>query len=349
MRNIHHQLRPNTTPKNGGYTSPLATYSNKFQQPKASPQFNRTPTFAIPLSPAIKSTPPEKKPNTTTTTNNDFIAPATPSLLMKLGNGGTSPSSLPTASSSAVDNMPTLPEAILNNNKPEEPKKPIKRRKLDVRESPKVGPKSQLISPRALVPLISPSLKPNGRTALPTIDEEAARTLLTTKSNYENLKEGKAKSLGIDFPITIQSGIENRRSAHKAAEQKRRDTLKQSFDALRSEILDVMVDQDETDMEKDQVRSIKEKDVKQMSKVVLLQHSYEYILKLKTDNRNKDEKMHKMQEELLSLRQKLGLPEVTKEEKEQEEKALQDEKERKEASMKRLKDLQESTLNDDDV
>jgi hypothetical protein len=396
LRNMHNQLRPtvskaspilsSTSASNSsGYTSPLVNFSQdststrmntkKALQQKiamSSPQFNGSPRpFAVPKSSKSMDSPLALKPMTPHTSfvnkspalkssnsNNGFIAPATPSLLMKLGGGGNhnSPTSVPTtspsSSSAAVDNMPILPAAMLPQE--ETSKKPTssKRRRISqqpIFSSPGLHPNDSLLaspagprpqqSPRALKPLISPSLQPNGK-RLSTIEEETARALLTSKSNYENLKDGKAKSLGIDFSTTIQSGIENRRSAHKAAEQKRRDTLKQSFDSLRTEIIDAMIEEEMDDnndtVNRTELRSAKEKDVKQMSKVVLLQHSYEYILRLKNDNRRKDEKQQKMRQELISLRKQLGLPEVTEEEKAEELKENQEEKDRKEARLKRL-------------
>jgi hypothetical protein len=392
LRNMHNQLRPAVSKAspilsstNSGYTSPLVNFTQdtrmntkKALQQKiamSSPQFNSSPrSFAVPKSSKPMDSPLALKPMTPHTSfvnrspalkssnsnsnNNSFIAPATPSLLMRLGGDNrNSPTSVPTtspsSSSAAVDNMPVLPAAMLP---PEETsKKPksesSKRRRISQQSnfsSPGLHPNDSLLaspaglrpqqSPRALKPLISPSLQPNGK-RLSTIEEETARALLTSKSNYENLKEGKAKSLGIDFSTTIQSGIENRRSAHKAAEQKRRDTLKQSFDSLRTEIIDAMIEEEvgeNSTVDRTELRNAKEKDVKQMSKVVLLQHSYEYILRLKNDNRRKDEKQQKMRQELTSLRKQLGLPEVTEEEKAEEAKENQEEKDRKEARLKRL-------------
>ncbi|CAO3624106.1 unnamed protein product [Mucor fragilis] len=304
-------------------------------------------TSFVNKSPAKSTNTSSSSSSSSSSSNNGFIAPATPSLLMKLGGGGnnnsnngmnSSPSSVPTiSSSSAVDNMSVLPAAMLEDTPSSSKAKPesSKRRRISqqsaVFSSPGLSPNdnSSLVSPagprpqqspRALKPLISPSLHPNGK-RLSTIEEETARALLTSKSNYENLKEGKAKSLGIDFNTTIQSGIENRRSAHKAAEQKRRDTLKQSFDSLRTEIIEAMVEEEAEDPgDLEELRNTKEKDVKQMSKVVLLQHSYEYILRLKSDNKRKDEKQVQMRQELMALRKQLGLPEVTEEERAQEEK-----------------------------
>lgn len=320
-------------------------------------------TSFVNKSPAKSTNTSSSSSSSSSSSNNGFIAPATPSLLMKLGGGGnnnsnngmnSSPSSVPTiSSSSAVDNMSVLPAAMLEDTPSSSKAKPesSKRRRISqqsaVFSSPGLSPNdnSSLVSPagprpqqspRALKPLISPSLHPNGK-RLSTIEEETARALLTSKSNYENLKEGKAKSLGIDFNTTIQSGIENRRSAHKAAEQKRRDTLKQSFDSLRTEIIEAMVEEEAEDPgDLEELRNTKEKDVKQMSKVVLLQHSYEYILRLKSDNKRKDEKQVQMRQELMALRKQLGLPEVTEEERAQEEKEKQDEKDRKEARLQRL-------------
>ncbi|KAI8638286.1 hypothetical protein BD408DRAFT_423291 [Parasitella parasitica] len=123
-------------------------------------------------------------------------------------------------------------------------------------------------SPRALKPLISPFLQPDLRNS----------------------------NLIIQTP-----GIENRRSAHKVAEQRRRDTLKQSFDSLRKEIVDIMVQ--DSDKDEVSVREEKEKEVKLMSKVLLLQHSYEYIVRLKSDSRLKDDKISTMQTEIDRLKE----------------------------------------------
>jgi hypothetical protein len=137
----------------------------------------------------------------------------------------------------------------------------------------KLAPSSPITtsSPRSLKPLISPFLQPDLRNS--------------------------------NLISQIQTpGIENRRSAHKVAEQKRRDTLKQSFDSLRKEIIDVLVKDSDKRNEKT-VREEKEKEVKLMSKVLLLQHSYEYIVRLKTDSRLKDDKISNMQKEIDRLKE----------------------------------------------
>lgn len=203
--------------------------------------------------------------------NNDIYlptAPATPASLMNMNHTpNTNPSAANVANTSSfTQKRPSLDTVtLLPPSVIVEHQHIAKKRKL--------APSSHSMytsSPRALKPLISPFLQPDPR--------------------YSN--------------IAIQQqpiGLENRRSAHKVAEQKRRDTLKQSFDSLRKEITDVLI-QDSGKPEKD-VRKEKEKEVKFMSKVLLLQHSYEYIVRLKTDSQMKDVKLTKMQLEIERLRQ----------------------------------------------
>ncbi|KAG1079287.1 hypothetical protein G6F42_023843 [Rhizopus arrhizus] len=107
-------------------------------------------------------------------------------------------------------------------------------------------------SPRALKPLLisptlNPGLKPLPSALLPSSSSshnnrvssvEDAERILATRSNYQNLMEGKGAALGIAFSTQIKSGLEVRRTAHKAAEQKRRDSLKEWFDRLRREVED---------------------------------------------------------------------------------------------------------------
>ncbi|KAI8975435.1 hypothetical protein BDF20DRAFT_878641 [Mycotypha africana] len=513
LRSMHQQIRQSsvssatvadtTTANTSTPTVPTgsgtATNNNKRKSMHNSPRSFTAPSNNKQLA----SSPLALKPRNAMSNKSAAIAPATPSLLMKLGSGGggvantinhaasnslsplaqsaitmpttvTSPMSLPSStptsalpanvmsSSAAVDNMSSLPAAMLSEPPksapllPTNPKIPkqksnattTKRRRISSNtsiskipastatfSSPGLSPNPSHVqfsplgprptgsnvtnmhhSPRTLKPLISPSLQPNGK-RLSTIEEETARALLTTKSNYENLKEGTAKHLGIDFNTTIQSGIENRRSAHKAAEQKRRDTLKQSFDSLRVELIDAFLEDDLTEDVDEQIgigkndedeadefeekkeeeeqgnknegsrlkdnsnnkekkvteidkieatvtivnddgteedgnkedpqpvtkkkkltieeqRLEKEKEVKQMSKVVLLQHSYEYILRLKNDKKRKDEKLKRAVDELRLLRKQLGLPEVTEDEKLERERELKDIRERREARRK---------------
>ncbi|KAF9914578.1 hypothetical protein BX616_008007, partial [Lobosporangium transversale] len=75
-------------------------------------------------------------------------------------------------------------------------------------------------------------------------------------------------ALGLSYNTDLHSGIEMRRTSHKAAEQKRRDSLKHCFDDLRQMIPNI-VD-------------------KAPSKVFLLKKSFDYICSLKLEIAQRD-------------------------------------------------------------
>ncbi|KAJ2058573.1 hypothetical protein GGI17_004943 [Coemansia sp. S146] len=64
-------------------------------------------------------------------------------------------------------------------------------------------------------------------------------TRLATKSNYQNIMEGNSEFLGLKYKTEFKSGLERRRTNHKQAEQKRRDSLKTCFQALKSRLPDL--------------------------------------------------------------------------------------------------------------
>ncbi|KAG0173538.1 hypothetical protein DFQ30_007603 [Apophysomyces sp. BC1015] len=177
-------------------------------------------------------------------------------------------------------------------------------------------------SPRALKPLlISPTLAP------PESDPARldAERILATRSNYQNLMEGKAAALGIAFSPHIKSGLEVRRTAHKAAEQKRRDSLKEWFDRLRREVeegyvkkkagLVAKVSREQKDelcppssstatepTDNNEEEDLEGNDLKPLSKVLLLRYAYEYISALKETAEKKDSRIDELMEENSQLK-----------------------------------------------
>ncbi|ORY07579.1 hypothetical protein K493DRAFT_332665 [Basidiobolus meristosporus CBS 931.73] len=127
-----------------------------------------------------------------------------------------------------------------------------------------------------LQPLISPNLKP----LLPGGGTNDVALKLATKSNYQNILEGNSTSLGLRYNTDIHSGIELRRTSHKAAEQKRRDSLKQCFENLRSVIPEI--------------------EEKAPSKAYLLKKSYDHILTLETQVRERDQYITMLRDQLQS-------------------------------------------------
>ncbi|KAG2200912.1 hypothetical protein INT47_003147 [Mucor saturninus] len=175
-------------------------------------------------------------------------------------------------------------------------------------------------SPRALKPLLisptlNPGIKPLPNSIIPTRSVQSvedAERILATRSNYQNLMEGKGAALGIAFSTQIKSGLEVRRTAHKAAEQKRRDSLKEWFDRLRCEVEDGYVKRQKTlmsqvikaqeleknhghkstsnttDEEAEELTPVDGSAMKPLSKVLLLQYAYEYISSLKSTLQERD-------------------------------------------------------------
>lgn len=278
--------------------SPLALLANRKQAPPSPLPFNgskKRPSLRQQIALASPQLHAQQNHHISLPT-----APATPASLMKMSHSqqeaSTSANIIPASNkhsfitnnsiqstTAMVDIMPSLPPTdypapIIPINQDQNNSSSKKRR---IAPSPSGTP-----SPRTLKPLISPFLQPD----LKTLNPSSSTTTTNTNSDI--------------------CGLENRRSAHKVAEQRRRDTLKQSFDSLRKGITDVLVtdasifDDDEETRKKSQraIREEKEKEVKLMSKVLLLQHSYEYILRLKNDSKIKDQKIDKMQLELDQLK-----------------------------------------------
>ncbi|KAK3828439.1 MAG: hypothetical protein J3Q66DRAFT_322666 [Benniella sp.] len=126
-----------------------------------------------------------------------------------------------------------------------------------------------LVSPR-LQPHVSPSLKP----WLPGVSTSEVMARLASKSNYQNILDGDHTALGLSYNTDLHSGIEQRRTSHKAAEQKRRDSLKNCFEDLRHMIPNIQE--------------------KSPSKVFLLKKSFDYICNLKSEVAKRDLEMARL-------------------------------------------------------
>lgn len=299
--------QPMMSPYSPVTKSPRPTPTAMHQQPPAR-MAPATPASLMKMSPSTsaagKKTRKRNASKPTTTANTTMPPPQTPS-----------PSMQPIASSSGIRQLHSTPPSL----------------------KPRLN--SVSASPRTLKPLLtSPTMTPIFGSSAST--EEAAR-ILAAKSNYQNLREGKTAALGINFSPGIHSGIEIRRSAHKAAEQKRRDNLKEWFDRLRIELEDGYFDTlehvheekekeqetkpDDADKEKSDTKtestgddasmdldknndddsasnngsgSVGGSNKQPMSKVLLLQYSYEYIVKLKTELKERDDKINDLESAL---------------------------------------------------
>jgi hypothetical protein len=170
-----------------------------------------------------------------------------------------------------------------------------------------------------------------------------AQDRLASKSNYENILDGRGDILGL--PPAMQSQLQaqassssstkaaaaaaapapdNRRSSHKVAEQKRRDSLKLCFDELRQLLPPILPYTDEADRrpgdgnvggqrhgERDESNPNKG-----VSKVALLRRSNEYLDILRERIDRRDRAISALREQLGQLRGMAGLGDLGEEEEE---------------------------------
>jgi hypothetical protein len=159
----------------------------------------------------------------------------------------------------------------------------------------------------------------------------AAHAQLATKSNYVNILTGYGTTLLGLSPHAILSTTgaasarnslpgpgENRRTSHKAAEQKRRDSLKMCFEELRHILPPIPPDQDDDYKRPGEgnVGGQRNGDVdpinpnKGISKVALLRKSNEYVLHLHVRLARRDGVIELLRERVRELSRKLGHDEI---------------------------------------
>ena len=139
-----------------------------------------------------------------------------------------SPLALPELPPPAVAQVPLLPTAVVKPNpslKPQ-PSGNSSRSTPSLRKTPKLaarGSGSVHASP-ALLPKISPSIKPQNHQQRHSISDDTAQLLLTTKSNYQNILEGNHLP-GVSYPSELSTNLTSKRTSHKIAEQGRRNRI----------------------------------------------------------------------------------------------------------------------------
>jgi len=144
---------------------------------------------------------------------------------------------------------------------------------------------------------------------------------LSSKSNYQNILEGRGKDLGIGFPSESHTGVAVKKTSHKAAEQKRRDSLKSGFDDLRILLPPITYDPEKDgDGAERPAGSLpprgpprnmpglaSEHPNRGVSKLALLRAANEHIVRLQRRVDRRDTLMENMCRELAALRLEVGI------------------------------------------
>lgn len=155
------------------------------------------------------------------------------------------------------------------------------------------------ISPN-LQPRITPNLKP----LLPEGEADAA-ALLASKSNYQNIVEGKHSQLGLSYPEQLSINLTSKRTSHKIAEQGRRNRINNALSELNQLLIDninLPFSEDEDD-NKNEVPQ-------QCSKANTVELAIDYIKKLQSRIDRLKFKLKGANEDLKVERKKNGIDSV---------------------------------------
>ncbi|KAJ3055505.1 hypothetical protein HK097_010280 [Rhizophlyctis rosea] len=265
--------------------------SPEAQLPPAAQPIPSTPTIPEPLA-SSSTTNPSSSTNTGTPPPVPGAPPAPDSAVFKVPlpkqpNQPTAPFA-PVPAQAGLPSQPSLqaqqaaaaamyisPELTPQLNPVASPKAiapvtPAQLMKMDQR------PKEVAIAP-ATPSLISPSLKPLLPQGSAGQSFDAA-IRLAQKSNYQNILEGDTEMLGLQYSSDISTGVEIRRTSHKQAEQRRRDSLKQCFEELKLLLPPV--------------------EEKNPSKVIILKKAYEYIEMMQKKERETQALIAKLEAEI---------------------------------------------------
>lgn len=143
----------------------------------------------------------------------------------------------------AKPSLQSLPSPIITRqpqsaNSSESPMLTPKAPTPNIRKTPMMAPRvnkkgrsgSIQMSP-ALLPRISPNIKPLLPGTPGMSAEDTASLLLASKSNYQNILEGN-KVPGITYPSELSTNLTSKRTSHKIAEQGRRNRINSALQEI---------------------------------------------------------------------------------------------------------------------
>lgn len=165
------------------------------------------------------------------------------------------------------------------------------------RRTPNIAPRapkkrfsSSVLASPALLPRISPSIKP----LLPgggSVSDDTASLLLASKSNYQNILEGTHLP-GVSYPMELSTNLTSKRTSHKIAEQGRRNRINSALQEIATLLPRSINSKDsggeksgsgEGDGEIAESAAAKGASQSANSKASTVEHAIEYIKQLKQD------------------------------------------------------------------
>lgn len=168
---------------------------------------------------------------------------------------------------------------------------------LSARNSRKRSTGSVHASP-ALLPKISPNIKPLLPGAPGMSVEDQASRLLMSKSNYQNILEGNQVP-GVSYPSELSTNLTSKRTSHKIAEQGRRNRINSALQIMASLLPDgknKIASGDDSD----------KKDGKQShasnSKASVVEHAIVHMKSLEKENGDLKQELQALKEQLEKLK-----------------------------------------------
>ncbi|RFU71939.1 phosphorus acquisition-controlling [Trichoderma arundinaceum] len=204
-----------------------------------------------------------------------------------------------TGTSSANQSPLLLPGPSSSSNQRKTPQ-------LSSRNSRKRSTGSVHASP-ALLPRISPNIKPLLPGAPGMSVEDQASRLLMSKSNYQNILEGNQVP-GVSYPSELSTNLTSKRTSHKIAEQGRRNRINSALQTMASLLPDgkdkvVLGDEDD------------KKDGKQShasnSKASVVENAIVHMKKLEKENVDLKQELQALKDQLEKLKGSDGVSGVS--------------------------------------
>lgn len=135
--------------------------------------------------------------------------------------------------------------------------------------SPMIKPKVSK-TPNGSMNAKSPSISPRMTVSNP--GSEDLSQVLASKSNYQNILEGRHNELGLQYPVQLSNDVTSKRTSHKIAEQGRRNRINRALSEL-AELIST--------------------DIPSNSKASTVENAIEYIKKLQNELKSLKEQVNK--------------------------------------------------------
>ncbi|PNY24067.1 Phosphorus acquisition-controlling protein [Tolypocladium capitatum] len=148
----------------------------------------------------------------------------------------------------------------------------------------------------ALLPRISPNIKPLLPGTPGMSAEDTASRLLMSKSNYQNILEGNTVP-GVSYPSELSTNLTSKRTSHKIAEQGRRNRINSALQVMAS----LLPDQQGIEMEEAERKDTKQGNNVPNSKASVVENAIVHMKTLQQENVDLKQELQELKKQLDKL------------------------------------------------